>query len=901
MKKMDVSFVTALGLAIGLPLCGVMIDGKSLWQYTEFPPLTMYVQHADFSWPVFIGLAVFILIVVVPLLLRIILSAFSFADSPVRLIPVSFFPWWGWLGVAFGIVTWILAWTRLEWFAPFQRFTFSPLWFAYILVVNALTFWRTGRCMLINRTGYFLRLFPLSAVFWWFFECLNRFVQNWCYQGLDGLSALQYFIFATLPFSTVLPAVMGTYDLLQSFPRFSAGLNDFARIEVKHPKVAAMLTLVAFGFGLGGIGVWPDYLFPLLWLSPLLIITSIQALKGGETIFTGVKDGNWRKIFLLAMSALICGIFWEMWNYYSFAKWIYMVPFVNRFHIFEMPILGFAGYLPFGLECAVISVLVEGIASQSKSASKEKEATMKDLDSGSGSIWGRYFSVCKYINAIIIIVIAVYFFIVPGFIILKEVYSPDIRKPGIPALAWKMHHDLSPGFEKWARARIASGKAAHLALHDVPSTEWPMFCSVFYLMATENLQKEWEKDKSLAPVAPQEYAKKSIDAAIDLVMDPIHHTWVKQHWGPNYLHRENVFFRSLIINGITSHERLMKDGKFLDVLRDQVLTLAIDLDGSKFGVLDDYPGECYPIDVFASIAWIKDAGQLLDIDNSAFIKRSIRAFQGQMLDERGLPPFVMDSWTGKFLASDFGEKFRCSRGVGNSWVLIFARDLWPDIAEKWYDAYEKYFWQDKWWANGFREFPNDMPGLNYTFDVDCGPVIAGFSPAANAFGVAAARANGRFDHAYMLTAQVLASCWPLIDGTMLGARILSSQAHSPYLGEAAICYFLTQQPVDGTKIVTGGHMPVFVFILVVVYYWGMGVLAICSTINNLRRWKRDQASSVFPVKCLQIIVWAGFYLAGLLMICLDHIGAGIITVLFAQFLPKYRLDKCNDVCRRKND
>ena len=57
----------------------------------------------------------------------------------------------------------------------------------------------------------------------------------------------------------------------------------------------------------------------------------------------------------LAVGALICGFFWEMWNFWSMAKWVYAVPFVQKFHIFEMPILGYAGYLPFGLECAIIA------------------------------------------------------------------------------------------------------------------------------------------------------------------------------------------------------------------------------------------------------------------------------------------------------------------------------------------------------------------------------------------------------------------------------------------------------------------------------------------------------------------------------------------------------------------
>ena len=46
----------------------------------------------------------------------------------------------------------------------------------------------------------------------------------------------------------------------------------------------------------------------------------------------------------------MCGFFWEMWNYYAYPKWTYQVPFVDFLHIFEMPLLGFLGYLPFSME-----------------------------------------------------------------------------------------------------------------------------------------------------------------------------------------------------------------------------------------------------------------------------------------------------------------------------------------------------------------------------------------------------------------------------------------------------------------------------------------------------------------------------------------------------------------------
>jgi len=33
---------------------------------------------------------------------------------------------------------------------------------------------------------------------------------------------------------------------------------------------------------------------------------------------------------------------------------VYEIPYVNVLHVFEMPLLGYAGYLPFGVLCAEI-------------------------------------------------------------------------------------------------------------------------------------------------------------------------------------------------------------------------------------------------------------------------------------------------------------------------------------------------------------------------------------------------------------------------------------------------------------------------------------------------------------------------------------------------------------------
>ena len=343
--------VSLLGLLlIGLPLLGIVLTGQPIDRYLEFPPQTRYVQHPPFSWTVFIALALLIAGSVVPFIVPVGLSRLVL-KTRARLYV---FPWWGWLGTALTAISWWLAWNRFTWFEPLQSFTFAPLWLGYILLVNAWTFSRTGRCMMRDMPRYFLSLFPLSSAFWWLFEYLNRFVHNWYYVGAQSFTPLEYVVHATVSFSTVLPAVLGTMELLASYPHIGGGLDwppPFRRINV---RMVGWGVLFLASVGLIGIGIWPTFLFPLVWVAPLLLITSLQMVVGDETIFSTTVHGVWKPLWLAALAALICGVFWEMWNHKSLAHWEYAIPFVHRFKIFEMPMLGYAGYLPFGLECVAV-------------------------------------------------------------------------------------------------------------------------------------------------------------------------------------------------------------------------------------------------------------------------------------------------------------------------------------------------------------------------------------------------------------------------------------------------------------------------------------------------------------------------------------------------------------------
>jgi hypothetical protein len=354
-----------------LPLLGISLAGLDSEPYTGSLGLSHLGHHAPFSWPVFIALAAAIVACLAPFVVALVRQP----AAPAR--PSFGWPWWGWLGVAAGALCWLLAWTRMPWFEPLQKTTFTPLWLCYIVVVSALTRRRRGTCFLLARPLSLALLFPVSATFWWFFEYLNRFVRSWCYSISDLHTFWDLLWYGFLPFSTVLPAVLCTREWLMTSPRFARSLQQVplltprGSLRLASSKTVAVVVLLGSGCGLAGLGIWPDLLFPLLWLAPLLVILALQVILGETTVLSGLVRGDWRVAGSYALAALICGFFWEMWNSLSLARWSYAIPYVDRFHLFEMPILGYSGYLPFGLECAVVIHLVIGF--------KDREETLQRL------------------------------------------------------------------------------------------------------------------------------------------------------------------------------------------------------------------------------------------------------------------------------------------------------------------------------------------------------------------------------------------------------------------------------------------------------------------------------------------------------------------------------------------
>ncbi len=251
------------------------------------------------------------------------------------------------VGAALITVAWISAWTHV---GPLAHYSFFPLWLGFILVVDALTEARSDTSLWRRSRGGFVALFVASAPFWWYFERLNRYVGNWHYLMHRHYGPAAYIFWASLAFSTVVPAVLAVAELL--------GTCGFRDASVQRPtrlSPQAHMVIIAFGVGTLALSLlFPRQCFPFLWLSLLLILDPINDRFGEPSIIALLRTRSFATLARLMAAGLVCGFFWEMWNYWSLPKWFYTVPYVGFGKVFEMPILGYSGYLPFALEIFVV-------------------------------------------------------------------------------------------------------------------------------------------------------------------------------------------------------------------------------------------------------------------------------------------------------------------------------------------------------------------------------------------------------------------------------------------------------------------------------------------------------------------------------------------------------------------
>ena len=234
---------------------------------------------------------------------------------------------------------------------------FTPIvWTGYVLLMDAVVARLTGRSYLTTDRleGALVALASVGG--WWLFELYNapRFWRGgadrvgvwWHYHNLEPNLLLRR-VGYDWSFATIFPALFLTAAALR------ATVFRSARVRPWRPSSGLLRAAVAVG-AVGVIlplAVVSPWLVPLVWMGWVLLLEPLNYRSGRPSWLADLAAGEASRVTALLASGLVCGVLWEFWNYWALTKWTYTVPYPPGAKLFEMPVLGYLGFLPFALEC----------------------------------------------------------------------------------------------------------------------------------------------------------------------------------------------------------------------------------------------------------------------------------------------------------------------------------------------------------------------------------------------------------------------------------------------------------------------------------------------------------------------------------------------------------------------
>jgi len=269
----------------------------------------------------------------------------------------------GWIGLGVIAAAEILLLTG----QPVVAGWFTPIvWTGYVLFVDALAARLTGRSYLTTDRVDGVLVALASVLCWWLFELYNapRFWRGgegalglwWRYHGLEPNLFLRR-VGYDWAFATIFPAMFLTAAVLRA--------TVFRRARVRPWRPSPGLLRLAIAAGVVGVVlplvVVSQWLVPLVWAGWVLLLEPLNYRRGLPSWLGDLAQGDASRLLALLGSGAICGVLWELWNYWAATRWTYTVPYLGGVKIFEMPVLGYLGFPPFALEAYAMYRWMHGL------------------------------------------------------------------------------------------------------------------------------------------------------------------------------------------------------------------------------------------------------------------------------------------------------------------------------------------------------------------------------------------------------------------------------------------------------------------------------------------------------------------------------------------------------------
>ena len=247
-------------------------------------------------------------------------------------------------------------------------------WVAYLFVIDGVLtiLARRKQDRLIASIRTRPHRFALAALtgipVWCYFDWINfQFMDAWRYHGLPDQwwqRWIGYFVaFAAISPGMFLAAQFYQFlglKRLQLAARKSRTRDTGSMwptvVRINLP-IQIVVLLLGVTFTLYPVIVGDPIGNMTLWVSLMFLLDPVNHWLGGESIIGDWRDGRFGRTVALMVGGATCGFLWEFWNYWAVAKWTYNLPFLGvleQYRYFEMPWLGFQGFLPFAIECWVV-------------------------------------------------------------------------------------------------------------------------------------------------------------------------------------------------------------------------------------------------------------------------------------------------------------------------------------------------------------------------------------------------------------------------------------------------------------------------------------------------------------------------------------------------------------------
>lgn len=228
---------------------------------------------------------------------------------------------------------------------PFPTWFYVFAWSPTLVILDQSVVLLGGESLLLRPRALIAMLW-WSAVIWFLFEALNFRLQDWYYVFLP-VSRVARWVGITVSLATVVPAVLLPERLLDRLGVWRHLASRPIVLRADDLRLAVWLG----GVTLAAVLAAPRYLYPLTWGAVWLIAEPLLYQRDPErSLFGDIARGSWGRVARLMAGGLFAGAVWESFNAVARGHWIYTVPDLEHFKIFEMPPIGFLGFPFFALE-----------------------------------------------------------------------------------------------------------------------------------------------------------------------------------------------------------------------------------------------------------------------------------------------------------------------------------------------------------------------------------------------------------------------------------------------------------------------------------------------------------------------------------------------------------------------